>query len=279
MVGFPDVTLLEFQLEVQVQVQVADAQSRLLPARDRDHRASLWLNLLDSASRREQFRVRAPGPPDTWAVSASMQILFILLGLILSSGSSFSSESHSIFSLPKSLLSPHNPVELNRLRGGSDSVLTADPSTVISSIVASSSCAKTKTEKTTKSKVGQTLEGMTVSKSVDFAAWYAELVVKSEMIEYYDISGCYILRPWAYAIWERIQSYLDCRIKAMGVQNCYFPMFVSKKSLYAEQEHIAGFTPEVAWVTRSGTSQLTEEIAVRPTSETIMYPAFSKWIR
>ena len=65
----------------------------------------------------------------------------------------------------------------------------------------------------------------------------------------------------------------------MGVQGCYFPMFVSKKSLHAEQEHVAGFTPEVAWVTRSGTSQLTEEIAIRPTSETIMYPAFAKWIR
>jgi prolyl-tRNA synthetase len=102
---------------------------------------------------------------------------------------------------------------------------------------------------------------MTISKSVDFAGWYSELVVKSEMIEYYDISGCYILRPWAYAIWERIQSHLDSRIKAMGVKNCYFPMFVSKKALHAEQEHVAGFTPEVAWVTRSGASQVAEDIA------------------
>ena len=141
-----------------------------------------------------------------------------------------------------------------------------------------SSCTK-KSEVSGKPKVGQNLEGMTISKSVDFAGWYSELVVKSEMIEYYDISGCYILRPWAFAIWERIQSFLDSRIKQMGVQGCYFPMFVSKKSLHAEQEHVAGFTPEVAWVTRSGTSQLTEEIAIRPTSETIMYPAFAKWIR
>ena len=140
-------------------------------------------------------------------------------------------------------------------------------------------CPKTSNKAPTKQKTGQTLEGMTISKSVDFAGWYSELVVKSEMIEYYDISGCYILRPWAYSIWERIQSHLDARIKAMGVQNCYFPMFVSKKALHAEQEHVAGFTPEVAWVTRSGASQLAEEIAVRPTSETIMYPAFAKWIR
>ena len=140
-------------------------------------------------------------------------------------------------------------------------------------------CSKTSNKAPNKQKTGQTLEGMTVSKSADFAGWYSELVVKSEMIEYYDISGCYILRPWAYSIWERIQSHLDAKIKAMGVQNCYFPMFVSKKALHAEQEHVAGFTPEVAWVTRSGASQLAEEIAVRPTSETIMYPAFAKWIR
>jgi hypothetical protein len=127
--------------------------------------------------------------------------------------------------------------------------------------------------------VGQTLEGITILKSADFAGWYSQLVVKSELIEYYDISGCYILRPWAFAIWEQIQSFVDSRIKKMGVQGCYFPMFVSNRSLCAEQEHVAGFTPEVAWVTKSGTTQLAEEIAIRPTSETIMYPAFAKWIR
>jgi hypothetical protein len=105
-----------------------------------------------------------------------------------------------------------------------------------------------------KQKPGQTLEGMTISKAADFAGWYAELVVKSEMIEYYDISGCYILRPWAYSIWERIQSHLDARIKAMGVKNCYFPMFVSKKALHAEQEHVAGFTPEVSRIARPSIS-------------------------
>lgn len=65
------------------------------------------------------------------------------------------------------------------------------------------------------------------------------------MIEYYDVSGCYILRPWAFAIWERIQEYFDTKIKSSGVQNCYFPMFVSNSALEKEKEHIADFAPEV----------------------------------
>jgi len=103
--------------------------------------------------------------------------------------------------------------------------------------------------------------------------------VKAEMIEFYDISGCYILRPWSYSIWEAIQGYLDSRIKTLSVQNCYFPMFVSEARLNAEKDHVEGFAPEVAWVTKSGDGELQEPIAIRPTSETIMYPAFAGWIR
>jgi len=99
------------------------------------------------------------------------------------------------------------------------------------------------------------------------------------MIDYYDISGCYILRPWSFLIWEEIQRFLDGNFKTLGVQNAYFPLFVSEKALNAEKDHVEGFSPEVAWVTRSGKSELPEPIAVRPTSETIMYPAYSKWIR
>jgi len=128
-------------------------------------------------------------------------------------------------------------------------------------------------------KKGATLEGITVAKNESFAAWYSEVVVKSELIEYYDVSGCYILRPWAYEIWERVQAALDARIKAMGVQGCYFPMFVSEKALTAEADHVEGFTPEVAWVTKTGTTNLAQPVAIRPTSETVMYPAFKKWIR
>lgn len=99
------------------------------------------------------------------------------------------------------------------------------------------------------------------------------------MIEYYDVSGCYILRPWAYAIWESIKDFFDSEIKKLGVQNCYFPMFVSNQALEKEKTHIADFAPEVAWVTKSGNSDLAEPIAIRPTSETVMYPAYAKWIQ
>ncbi|KAI6139615.1 hypothetical protein EDD17DRAFT_1782533 [Pisolithus thermaeus] len=97
-----------------------------------------------------------------------------------------------------------------------------------------------------------------VKKEVDFSAWYQSVLLKADMLEYYSVSGCYILRPWSYSIWEEIQDWFNKRIKAMGVQNVYFPMFVSSK----------GFSPEVAWVTRAGSSELEEPIAIRPTSET-----------
>jgi prolyl-tRNA synthetase family I len=105
-----------------------------------------------------------------------------------------------------------------------------------------------------------------------------DIITKSEMIEYYEISGCYILRPLAYYIWESIQGFLDPRFKKNGVSNCYFPMFVSEAALSKEKDHVEGFAPEVAWVTKSGKTDLQEPIAIRPTSETIMYPSYAKWI-
>lgn len=122
-------------------------------------------------------------------------------------------------------------------------------------------------------------QGIMTKKEEDFSEWFQECIVKSEMVEYYEISGCYILRPWSYQIWEFIQAYLDKLIKAAGVENAYFPMFVSERALFKEKEHVEGFSPEVAWVTRSGKSEINPPIAIRPTSETIMYPAFAKWIR
>jgi prolyl-tRNA synthetase len=121
--------------------------------------------------------------------------------------------------------------------------------------------------------------GMEAEKEKNFADWYTQVITKSEMIEYYDVSGCYILRPWSFSIWEEIQHFFDSEIKKLGVQNSYFPLFVSERALNAEKDHVEGFAPEVAWVTRSGKSALKEPIAIRPTSETIMYPAYSKWIR
>ena len=123
--------------------------------------------------------------------------------------------------------------------------------------------------------------GLSISfkKMENFSEWYSQVIVASELIDYYDVSGCYILRPLAYNIWERIQEFLDSKIKASGVKNAYFPMFVSRGALEKEKEHVEGFAPEVAWVTRSGSSELQEPVAIRPTSETIMYPAYARWIR
>lgn len=121
--------------------------------------------------------------------------------------------------------------------------------------------------------------GLTVKKDENFAEWYTQVIVRSEMIEYYDISGCYILRPHSYFLWEQERAFFDKEIKKLGVKNAYFPLFVSKTALETEKDHVEGFAPEVAWVTRSGKSELEVPIAIRPTSETIMYPAYAKWIR
>ena len=117
-----------------------------------------------------------------------------------------------------------------------------------------------------------------LDKEGNFPEWYSQIVVQSGLIEYYDISGCYILRPPAYGIWENIQNFMDTRIKKMGVENAYFPCFVSEQTLKKEEDSLHGFTAEVAWVTKSGQNDLQEPIALRPTSETIIYPAFKNWI-
>ncbi|XP_062863128.1 bifunctional glutamate/proline--tRNA ligase [Trichomycterus rosablanca] len=125
----------------------------------------------------------------------------------------------------------------------------------------------------------QTRLGLEAQKEENLADWYSQVITKSEMIEYYDVSGCYVLRPWAFAIWESIKDFFDREIKKLGVENCYFPMFVSQAALEKEKTHIADFAPEVAWVTRSGKTELAEPVAVRPTSETVMYPAYAKWVQ
>uniref|UniRef100_A0A3P8QMA9 WHEP-TRS domain-containing protein n=1 Tax=Astatotilapia calliptera TaxID=8154 RepID=A0A3P8QMA9_ASTCA len=114
----------------------------------------------------------------------------------------------------------------------------------------------------------QTRLGLEAKKEENLADWYSQVITKAEMIEYYDVSGCYVLRPWAFSIWESIKDFFDKEIKKLGVENCYFPMFVSQAALEKEKSHIADFAPEVAWVTRSGKTELAEPIAVRPTSET-----------
>ncbi|XP_037952887.1 bifunctional glutamate/proline--tRNA ligase-like [Teleopsis dalmanni] len=136
-----------------------------------------------------------------------------------------------------------------------------------------------KTETPTGAVKKQTRLGLEATKEDNLPEWYTQVITKGELIEYYDVSGCYILRHWSFAIWKYIRSWFDGEITKMGVKECYFPMFVSKAALEKEKTHIADFAPEVAWVTKSGESDLAEPIAVRPTSETVMYPAYAKWVQ
>ncbi|HLC01328.1 MAG TPA: proline--tRNA ligase [Candidatus Bathyarchaeia archaeon] len=121
--------------------------------------------------------------------------------------------------------------------------------------------------------------GVTVKKDADFSEWYTEVVQKAGMAEYSPIKGCMIIREHAYAIWEKIQEVFNRKIKETGHSNVYFPMFIPESFLKKESEHFAGFIPEVAWITEGGNTPLEEKLAIRPTSETIMYATFSKWIR
>ncbi|MEM2017899.1 MAG: proline--tRNA ligase [Candidatus Pacearchaeota archaeon] len=111
------------------------------------------------------------------------------------------------------------------------------------------------------------------------AEWFAELLQKAELISYTQVSGCYVLRPRAYAIWEQVQKYLDEKLKRDGVKNVYFPLLIPESLLKKEQQHVKGFEPEVAWVTEHGKKKFEEKLAIRPTSETIMYASYAKWIR
>ncbi|XP_024936533.1 bifunctional glutamate/proline--tRNA ligase isoform X2 [Cephus cinctus] len=138
---------------------------------------------------------------------------------------------------------------------------------------------KESTSKDVRSLKTGTRLGLEAKKSENLSDWYSQVITKGEMIEYYDVSGCYILRPWSFAIWDVIKDFIDTEIKKRGVQNCYFPIFVSRAVLEREKTHVADFAPEVAWVTKSGESNLAEPIAIRPTSETVMYPAYAKWLQ
>lgn len=121
--------------------------------------------------------------------------------------------------------------------------------------------------------------GLTVKKSENFDEWYIQIILKSELADYSAVSGCIIFRPDAYFIWEQIQDFTDKEFKKIGIQNVYFPLFIPEKFLVKEKDHVEGFSPEVAWVTHAGNNKLDERLAIRPTSETIIYPSFSKWIR
>ncbi|PJE57466.1 MAG: proline--tRNA ligase [Candidatus Portnoybacteria bacterium CG10_big_fil_rev_8_21_14_0_10_38_18] len=120
---------------------------------------------------------------------------------------------------------------------------------------------------------------MLTKQSEDFAKWYNEVVLTSDLAEYSPVKGCMIIKPYGYAIWENIQKNLDIEIKKMGVKNVYFPLFIPERFFKKEAEHVQGFNPQVAWVTHGGGKKLEERLAVRPTSETIMGDVFKKWIQ
>ena len=115
-------------------------------------------------------------------------------------------------------------------------------------------------------------------KHEDFSEWYLEAVQKAQLMDYAPTQGCMVFRPDSYFVWERIQAYLDPLFKAGGVKNAYFPIFIPESFLKQEAAHFEGFIPEVAWVTHGGNQELGERLALRPTSEAIMYHFFAKWI-
>jgi len=129
----------------------------------------------------------------------------------------------------------------------------------------------------TKQKKSQ--EGLTVKKQENFSEWYTQLITKAELADYTSVSGCIVFRPASWQIWEKIRDEVDIRLKKMKVKNVYFPLFIPESLLKREQEHVKGFSPEVAWVTMAGNTKLPERLAIRPTSEAIMYESYSKWIR
>ncbi len=124
----------------------------------------------------------------------------------------------------------------------------------------------------------------TISQSItkradDFSQWYLDVIAAADLAEHSEIKGSMIIKPYGYAIWERMQKVLDERIKATGHENAYFPMLIPESYLHREKEHVEGFSPELAVVTHAGGAKLDEPLVVRPTSETIMYASFSRWIQ
>ena len=122
-------------------------------------------------------------------------------------------------------------------------------------------------------------EGITIKKSENFSEWYNQVILKAELADFSPVKGCMVIRPYGYAIWENIQGFLDRRIKETGHENAYFPLFIPETFFKKEAEHVEGFSPEVAWVTHGGDKKLSEKLAIRPTSETIINYMYSQWIR
>ncbi|MBL1113287.1 proline--tRNA ligase [Streptomyces sp. 110] len=113
----------------------------------------------------------------------------------------------------------------------------------------------------------------------DFPRWYQDVINKAELADNGPVRGTMVIRPYGYGLWERMQQDMDARIKAVGVQNAYFPLFIPQSYLAKEADHVEGFAPELAVVTHGGGKELEEPVVVRPTSETIVNEYFSKWVQ
>ena len=116
-------------------------------------------------------------------------------------------------------------------------------------------------------------------RSEDYSRWYTDIILKAQLADYSPVKGCMVIRPNGYAIWENMQKVLDKMFKDTGHQNAYFPLFIPESFLKREADHVEGFAPQCAVVTHGGGSELEEPLVVRPTSETIMYEMYKKWIK
>jgi prolyl-tRNA synthetase len=121
--------------------------------------------------------------------------------------------------------------------------------------------------------------GITVKKNEDFSEWYTQVVIKAQLTDYAPVKGLIVLRPYGYSIWEYIKSSVDQKLKATGHENGFLPVLIPESLLSKETTHFAGFTPEVFWVTHSGDTEIGDRLALRPTSETLAYSMYSKWIK
>jgi prolyl-tRNA synthetase len=125
---------------------------------------------------------------------------------------------------------------------------------------------------------GASAKGALTPRADDFPRWYQDVVARAELADNGPVRGTMVIRPWGYAIWERLQAALDERIKAAGAENAYFPLFIPETFLKLEAEHVEGFSPELAVVTHGGGKDLEEPVVVRPTSETVINHFFAKWV-
>ena len=117
------------------------------------------------------------------------------------------------------------------------------------------------------------------SRQENFSKWYTDVILKTQMVDYGPVKGTMVIRPYGYRVWELIQQHLDAKFKETGHQNAYFPLLIPEALLRKEAEHVEGFAPEVAWVTKGGNEQLAEPLVVRPTSETIICEMYSRWVQ